>query len=284
VDNLPGNVTLPPLSAGQKGTNSYGDYMAEVQKVADALMSAQVAVYPIDAAGVGRISRLEALVTMRSMAERTGGKTFVNQNDLNESIRSSMDDGSTYYTLAYYPEDKNWDGKFREIDIKTSHPGAALRYRSGYYALDPNLESRQKEDAKTLAAEFTRALAMDSPSSTAVLFRATVVPPPSSGQKVQVNFAINPHTLSYTEKESGTQQANIGCAIAAFTEKGSLVRDEINNVIGKVKAEEFPKLRRSNFPCQCTIDLKPGKYVLRIGVVDKTSRQIGTTTASVVVP
>jgi len=275
-----GIVGSPPMSAGQKGLSSYGDYLAAVQKVSDALMAAQVAVYPIDAAGVGRISRIDALSTMRTMADRTGGKTFAAQNDLDTSIRNSIDDGSTYYTLGYYPVDKNWDGKFRQIEIKSTRPEVNLRYRLGYYALDPGTESL--EDAKKLGAEFSQALALDTPSSTAVLFHATVTPP--SGQKVQVNFAIDPHTLNYMEKEGGTQQANLGCAVVAYTEKGSRVRDEVNNLVGKVKAEEFPKLMRSNFPCACTIELKPGKYQLRLGVVDKVSRKMGTTTAYVTVP
>ena len=284
IDNLPGDAHLPSASAAQTGLSGYGDYLAMVQKVSDALMAAQVAVYPIDAAGVGRISRLDALSTMRTMAERTGGKTFANQNDLNSSIRSSMDDGSTYYTLAYYPDDKNWDGRFRQVEVKTTHPGVNLRYRLGYYALDPRLESKDKEDSKKLAAEFSRALVLDTPSSTAVLFHATVVPSAGSAQKLQVNFAIDPRTLSYTEKEGGAQQASLRCAIAAYTEKGAMVRNEINNLVGTVKAEEFPKLLRSNFPCQCTIELKPGRYQLRLGVVDKNSKQMGTTTASVTVP
>ncbi|HEY6253509.1 MAG TPA: hypothetical protein VI685_26420, partial [Candidatus Angelobacter sp.] len=155
-------------------------------------------------------------------------------------------------------------------------------YRLGYYALDPGVEN--KLETKNLATDFSQAMALDTPSSTAVLFHATVTPPAGNGQKIQVNFAIDPHTLGYAEKEGGAQQASLGCAVVAYTEKGSKVRDEINNMTGKVKAEEFPKLMRSNFPCTCTIELKPGKYQLRLGVVDKISKQMGTTTASVTVP
>ena len=43
---------------------------------------------------------------MNSVAEQTGGKAFYNTNDLNKAIRDSMEDGSTYYTLGYYPENK----------------------------------------------------------------------------------------------------------------------------------------------------------------------------------
>src|SRR5262249_15970878 len=133
-------------------------------------------------------------------------------------------------------------------------------------------------------AEFTQALALDTPSLTAVLFKATVVPPGGSGQKTEVNFTIDPHTLAYTEKEQRSQQASLGCAIVAYSEKGSLVKYEINNLGGKVGAGDFSVLMRTNLPCRCTIDLKPGRYKLRLGVVDKTSKQIGTTTAAVIVP
>lgn len=266
----------------QFGKSSYSDYMAEVQKVADAFMTAQVSVYPIDAAGVGRISQIEALTTIRSLAERTGGKTYANQNDLKASIRSSMDDGATYYTLAYYPDDKNWDGKFRRIEVKTDRQNVSLRYREGYYALNPDVESHAKEEPKKLAAEFSDALAFGSPSSTAILFHATTSTP--AGQKITVNFAIDPHTLSYIEQPDGAQQASLGCAIVAYTGKGSMVRNELNNVVGKIKAADFPKLMQSNFPCQCTIDLKPGQYMLRLGVLDKNSALMGTTTAPITIP
>src|SRR5215469_8782317 len=140
----------------QTQLGKYSEYAAEVEKTANLLMSSQIAVYPIDAAGVGRISRVDALTTMRSMADRTGGKTFASQNDLDLSIRGSMNDGATYYTLAYYPDDKTWNGKFRQIEIKTDHPGTNLRYRSGYYASDPGAATGN--DSKKLGAEFSQAL------------------------------------------------------------------------------------------------------------------------------
>jgi len=266
----------------QTQLGKYSEYAAEVEKTANLLMSSQIAVYPIDAAGVGRISRVDALTTMRSMADRTGGKTFASQNDLDLSIRGSMNDGSTYYTLAYYPDDKTWNGKFRQIEIKTDHPGINLRYRSGYYASDPATETGN--DSKKLGAEFSQALSLDSPSATVVLFQATVTPPAASGQKVKVSFSIDPRTLTYSPKEQGVQQASFGCAIAAYTEKGARVRYEMNNIEGRVKAEDYPRLMRSKVPCECTIDLKSGNYKLRVGVVDKNGGQIGTTNASVTVP
>jgi hypothetical protein len=63
-----------------------------------------------------------------------------------------------------------------------------------------------------------------------------------------------------------------------------MVGNQIHNVVGTVKVAEFSQFMQASFPCQCALDLKPGHYTLRLGVVDKTSTMIGTATATVTVP
>src|SRR5258708_18014230 len=94
---------------GQAGTGRVprarsggNDYAELVKKVADALMKAQVAVYPIDSAGVTKDDHLASKHTVNEMAERTGGLAFRNRNDIGAGIRKSIEDGSTHYTLSYY--------------------------------------------------------------------------------------------------------------------------------------------------------------------------------------
>jgi len=274
---------LAPNIQGRR-SSALNDFLAMVQEVADDLMSAQVAVYPIDAAGVGKISRLDGLATMRQMAERTGGLTFANQNGLIPSLQSSMDEGATYYTLAYYPDNKNWDGRFRRIEVRTERSGIRLRFRQGYYALDPDAAAPKKPDNKKLSEEFTQALSLDVPSVTGILFRATVSPPEKGDRKMVVNFAIDPRTLKFEEAADGVELANVSCALVAFSAKGSAVKEELNNMSARVQAAQFPKLMRASFPCQITTTLGPGKYTLRFGVMDRNSQTLGTATGAVVVP
>jgi len=100
-----------------------------------------------------------------------------------------------------------------------------------------------------------------------------------------VNFAIDPHTLAFERKDDGLEHAMVSCAVAAFSEKGSLVKEEISNVTAAMKADEFEKMMKGQqFPCKRTIELKPGSYNLTLGVVDRNSRLMGTTTAWVKVP
>lgn len=278
---IPFDSTHLPMVQNSDQSRGYNDYAALVKKISEEFMSAQVAVYPIDAAGVGKISRLSGLRTMRVMADSTGGKTFAGQNDLVASIRGSLEDGSTYYMLSYYPENKNWDGRYRQIGVKTTRPGVSLRHRAGYYALDPEAK---KEDAKRLSEEFSRALAFDAPGSTAVLFRAGLASPADNKQKVVVNFAIDPHTMTFGSSADQGDHASVACAVVAFSQKGSLVNQQIYDMKATVKPGELPKLMESAFPCRVSIDLKPGKYTLRLGVVDHPSQHMGTTTATVAIP
>ena len=127
---------FPEVTAGD-GLMVVEDYSPMAERIADELMNAQVALYPIDAAGVSINDRFPARTAMMSMAERTGGKTFYNRNDIDIGIRTSIDDGSTYYTLEYYPQNRVWDAKFRRIELKLARPHTRLNYRQGYYALGP---------------------------------------------------------------------------------------------------------------------------------------------------
>ena len=278
------NSPAPPTVAmSQSFTTGAGkDFDAEVEKVANALMNAQVAMYPVDASGLKRDIHLNTINTMRTLADRTGGRAFYNRNDIETEIRTSIEDGSSYYTLEYYPDNKNWDGKFRNIQIK-SRSGMNLRYRQGYYALDPGMQNKEAE--KALARNFSNALSLDAPSATAVVFRAGVMPPAPKAAQVTVNFAIDPHTLAFQHKSSGEEFVALSCAVAAYSEKGSLVKQEITNLTATMKADDFEKMMKGQqFPCKRTIELKPGSYNLALGVVDRNSHLMGTTTAWVRVP
>ncbi|HZD94519.1 MAG TPA: VWA domain-containing protein, partial [Candidatus Sulfotelmatobacter sp.] len=209
---------FPELAAGQDAL-IIDDYTALAAKIADELMEAQVALYPIDAAGVTVNDRFPARTAMESMAERTGGKTFYARNDIDTGIRTSLDDGSTYYTLEYSPQSRNWDGKFRRIELKLSRPHKQLRYRQGYYALSPVSSTDSASEA------FSHAMDRDAPTSAAVRFQARVVMPSAQTQgKTVVNFGIDPHTIAFEKEADDLEHARLSCVVWAYGSKGEPVR------------------------------------------------------------
>ena len=80
---------------------------------------------------------------MRQVAEQTGGEAFPGTNDLKRAMQRSMEDGATYYTLAYTPDKVDPQTAFHRIEVKVNHPDAKLAYRRGYYSSPAKAGSTQ---------------------------------------------------------------------------------------------------------------------------------------------
>jgi VWFA-related protein len=261
----------------------YKGYAELIKKVSDSLMAAQVAVYPVDAGALGKDDHLGSQHTMDSMAESTGGKSFKNSNDLVLGLRTSIEDGSTYYTLTYYPENKKWDGLYRTIQVKSARQNVSLRYREGYYALDP--EKMNKDDADAVAENFSRSLELEAPAATQVLFQAQVEPPSEKSKKVVVTFHIDPRTLAFERKDGGMESARLSCTVWAYGKDRDKPTMSSATVNANLKASEYQQMMQQRFlSCDRQLELKPGAYALRMGVLDRATNKIGTASAQIVVP
>jgi VWFA-related protein len=221
--------------------------------------------------------------TMNSVAEQTGGKAFYNTNDLNRAIRDSMEDGSTYYTLGYYPENKEWDGRFRRIFVKVNRPGVKLHYRQGFYAVEP--KEYAKQDPKILAIDMGSALDINNPISTALPFQAIVLPPSAqNGNKIQINFGVDAHAIAFELKPDGLQYAAVDCGVRAYSKSGESLKLQGNTFNAALTPEQYQKVMKAIFPCNQTLELPPGEYLLRLAVRDTNNGLIGTANGSATVP
>lgn len=221
--------------------------------------------------------------TMNTVAERTGGKAFYNTNDLNAAIHEGIEDGSTYYTLAYYPENKDWNGKFRKIVVKANRPGVKLHYRQGYVAADPH--AYLKLDPKQQAMDFGQALNLENPIATGLPFKsALIMPSEKTGNKLVVNFGIDAHNLSFELQDDGLQHTSVDCAVQVFNSTGTPLHTvQAQNFSAALKPEQYQLVLQKFFPCNQTLALEPGSYLLRLGVRDNTTGLIGTVNAPVTV-
>jgi len=264
-----GLATSSVFSAANSGNDKFGRSMSRPGRIQQSISAESSALNA-------------AHGSMEDLADRTGGKAFYNRNDLDVAIRKSIDDGSTYYTLAYYPENKEWNGKFRKIHVKVTRAGVKLRHRLGYFALDPKLvaEANQKRKAEV----FGKALNLDFPVATALRFHAGVVEPSDKTEnKVLVNFGLDPHAIAFEKLDDGLQHAVVDCAVQAYTEKGSLIKTEVTTLTLSLKPDTYSRVMQTIVPCQKYIDLAPGNYLLRLGVMDERTSLIGTTTAKVTI-
>lgn len=306
-----------PFNISSEATNHAArNYSSEVAATGSLLSDAQVAVYPIDARGLvnysansvpmsagtlGNGARLDdtmgasmrnesnallaAHTTMNDLAEKTGGQAFYGHNDLEDMIRDSINDGATYYTLGYYPDNKDWNGNFRKIHVKIARSGVKLSYRIGYLALDRTAFA--KANPAKQDAELDQALNPDWPVATALTFQAQVLPPSAQTQnKVVVRYHIDPRNLNFEPDSDGLQHVAVLCAVRAFSVKDptKIVGAQANKMEGPLRQEAYSKIVSGFFPCQEQLELPPGDYLLRLGVRDNSTGLIGSATAQVSVP
>lgn len=275
-------------------------------RTAELLASAQVAIYPVDAAGLvtygikaadeirirGRNSgpayrsliagQADALaqkvVRMKWLADTTGGKDYSGRNDLDKVFADILRESSTYYTLAYYADKASGPNpRARHITVKVSRPGVQLRYRNAYVAHDyTQLTPKQR------SRDFGVALDPESPVSTALPFRATVKP--ASEGKVPLHFLIAANSLMWTGEGADRQVARVSCVAAVYRKNQSFVQDFTATIEGSLVPAAYDRVNREGFPCEVSIELPEGDYLLRLGVRDEHSGVTGTANARLTVP
>ena len=76
---------------------------------------------------------------LKKLAEATGGRMLEVRgiDKLEDALDEISDELHHQYSLGYYPENKNWDGKFRKIQISAGDKAYKVHARKGYYANPP---------------------------------------------------------------------------------------------------------------------------------------------------
>jgi len=270
---------LPSLDTRRVGEHSAGNYAAtframhadEIRETAARLASAQVAIYPVDARGLSISTSSDAQETMREMARETGGRAYVNQNEIKLGVQRAFEDVSATYTLGYYPENKKFDGKYRSIKIKVKKDGVELQNRRGYYAIDPTRVkgySAQQEVASALH---------DAAPSTLVGFSARVRPASANSTpgKVGVDFLVDASTLS-TEDTSSGKRLNLAFYASVFSPQGKMMAERSQKVDQAFNADVYKQILEKGLLLHMDIDPQPGNNQLRLAVQDNQTGLVGT--------
>jgi VWFA-related protein len=127
------------------------DVRSELPLIAGQASRAGVTIYTLDArgtSGTGGRTVADASVAVGSLsmvgdtaeegldilATDTGGLALRHTDDFAVAMGSVAADTSTYYVLAYSPENTVLDGRYRSIQLKTTWKGLSVRARRGYVA------------------------------------------------------------------------------------------------------------------------------------------------------
>jgi len=287
------NLTMVARFSGMR------NYSAEMTAVASALTDAQIAVYPVDPRGMetqalfdpetrgktnpfseGATLNRESTVrfstqeSMENLAQQTGGKVCVNDNDLSECVKRAIDDSSSYYELSYYPTDKNWHGEFRRTSVKTSRPGVQLSFREGYFAREAHATISAK-DANATDAHLSQAACNDFLTATSIFVEASALPPDQPGQ-TKLFFVIDPNALSFVAPDGGEQNVQIELATCMFNARGLPLQYNRQSIGQKFTEAEYQSIKAHGISHTISLVPKPETARIRLLVCDTRTGMIGS--------
>ena len=269
--------TLPSFDTRRVGEHSAGDYAATARtggaeqiREADARLSAaQIAIYPVDARGLSINLNQDAQEVMRQMASDTGGRAYVNQNEIKQGVERALEDTAATYTVGYYTSNQKWDGKYRSIKVKSERQGLKLQYRRGYFALDPT-QVKGYKPAQEVAAALS-----DAVPATQVAFSARVLPSPAAKGKVGVDFLVDASTLS-TEDASGGKKMDVLFYATAFSQNGKMLSSESQKVQQTFNSNVYQQILQHGMMLHMDMAPPPGATQLRLAVQDGRTGLVGT--------
>ena len=284
------------------------NFIAALRITTTALATARIAVYPIDVRGIqtagvdiavgaaeSRVfvgtdttqgytqnlnvqseSRFQERDAMKEVADQTGGEVLAG-NDVRGAIGRALDDGSTYYAIAYTPARGETSQEFRKIQVKLNRPGVKLAYRPGYF---PN---GKPEGQPPKAHPLIVAMQPGVPTSTVIPLTVEVLPPDSTSKKVRITYKIDIRGLEFADTAEHTKHAVIDCIAVAFTRQGAPVGQISNTMDATLPLAEYESALRTGLSVHQELELPPGEYEVRLGVMDHGSQKIGTLDAPLLV-
>ena len=230
--------------------------------------------------------------TMEMMADDTGGKAFINTNDFTTSMTKALADGSNYYTITYRPSDSNWNGNFREVQVKLKDHGYTLSYRRGYFA--KNLEDLDGSPTSQGPSPMRIALAHGAPEPTQLGFIARVLPTSTATQndvaphnqtsagttgpyrQYRVDYAIDPRQIHFLKGPDGNRHETLEFVTLVYNADGTVVNSLDNSMKAVVTPAQYEQFLKVGLPFRQDVSVPAkGSYTFRIAVHDVEVNLVG---------
>lgn len=273
---------------------SYGDLLRQTSST---LSSSQVALYPVDIRGltsgfagnasqpggqppdnVQAIRNIEARhIGMDDIAEQTGGHAYYNTNDLKFAMQRSLENGSSYYTLAYVPPSAA-DSKYHRIRIRLVPPGLKAEHRNGYFSV-PIRHSESPD-----STDFAGAVQPATPVSNRLLLKAQLQLPDQRHRSTRVNCTIDAANLTFLDQPNGRKFVTLHLLTVAWDEYLNSAATISNTVELGYSPGQYARMLREGVTMHQELRLRPGKYDLRIAVMEDGNSRIGSLEIPIEIP
>jgi VWFA-related protein len=273
----------------------FADY---IEAASQAMNTANVAVYPVDARGLMGLPMADAsksikvnpqthqiprsmmtvdhrnMETMEYMAELTGGRAFYNTNDIQGAIRRAIDDSTVTYTLGYYLPEESWDNKFHRLKVKVNRSGVTIRTKKGYFAQAQSVPNPGRLEQILHEAVWSPL------DSTSIGLNARIDPSPALPNASRLVFWVDPAEIQF-HQQNENYLAAIDVVLVQQTKRGKLLANVKKTLNITVTAAQFAALKSRGLRAGEDLALNQDTDAVRIVVMDRGSGFAGSVTVPV---
>jgi VWFA-related protein len=284
------------------------DNQATLHATVNAAIRAGVSFWPLDARGLMALSPLgdatraapggasmyngQAAMAMNSgfqqsqdtlytLASDTGGKAFLDSNDLSAGIVKAQHAISSYYIIGYYTTNQALDGKFRRVKITLNNGlAASIDFRQGYFSnktfnkFTTADKDRQLEDAMMLGDPITE-LTIKMEVNYFQLNRAEYFIP---------IVAKIPGSELVLARKGGAQHTLLDFLLEVKDDYGSTMQSMRDKADIPLSDKTAAELAKSPIEYDAGVTLLPGKYTVKFLARDAETGHIGTYMNTFIVP
>lgn len=216
------------------------------------------------------------------LANETGGLLVSNTNNPGARLRQVNEDLHTYYMLTYSPKNQNYDGRYRQINLKVNRSGSDVQTRKGYFGLPTTYDSPVLSfEAQPLAilggksqpnAFESKFAAFSFPETARLGLVPVIVQVPAAA----VNFVI--------DAEKKTYRTDFSIVVLIKDESQHVVKKLSNRYLQSGPLDQIETAKRGNVLFYREADLAPGEYTVDSIVFDASKNQSSVNHSVVSVP
>jgi VWFA-related protein len=209
-------------------------------------------------------------LVFEQIAPQTGGRIFRGLNDLDTQIAASVEDGDSYYSLSYYPSNREWNGSFRKIRAIMRNAELTARTRNGYYATPVSTPTDREMD-RLLSRAVINPLSYH---SLQVQARASLSG--SRPRTAHITVDIDANKLHWEARETGKRRCEITVVTAGFSPDGKVATHAVEEFEVVVDEKKYTELKKKGMVMNLTMELPPSAVRMRVVARDTTNGNMGT--------
>ena len=117
-----------------------------------------------------------------------------------------------------------------------------------------------------------------------LLLRVQVLPPDQDHRAVRIDYAVEAQDIAFTDVSGKRKHAAIDFMAAAWDKHNQDIGHVTDKMETSIRPEVFDQVMKTGLPMHQELELKPGSYLLRLGVIDRGSQKIGTVDVPLTIP